>query len=80
MMPYVNKEFNGDADLQRFILVLVIATALAFAVASLLRELRRLLENENGNTAIAQTGSAMQKASFFLLLILIVYVAFSGAS
>ena len=79
-MPYVNKELNRDADLQRFILALVLATALAFAVASLLRELRRVFNLEGGETATAQTGSAMQKASFFLLLILIVYVAFSGAS
>ena len=80
MIPYVNNELNRDADLQRFLLALILATALAFAVASLLREARRFFNLASGETAAGETGSAMQKASFFLLLILIVYVAFSGAS
>lgn len=58
----------------------IIAVSIAVAVTALVaRGAVRLLERAGASQAIA-TGSTMQKAAFFLLLCLILYVSVSGGS
>jgi hypothetical protein len=68
--------------MQRFVLaVLVLAIAFALIIV-VLRGIARFFDAEqiDGQGGARVKEGAMQKISFFLLLILMVYVAMSGAS
>ncbi len=68
--------------MQRFVLaVLVLAIAVAL-IAVVLRGAARFFENDHIDTdgGVRATRGTMQKISFFLLLILMAYVAMSGTS
>jgi hypothetical protein len=68
--------------MQRFVLaVLVLAIAFALIIV-VLRGIARFFDGEamDGQDGTRSTGGAMQKIAFFLLLILIAYVAMSGTS
>ena len=65
--------------MQRFALALIVAAILAGLVALLLKGAARGFERAGGTDALT-TGGAMQKAAFFLLLCLILYVSVSGGS
>ena len=68
--------------MQRFVLA-VIVLAIAFAlIIVVLRSIARFFDADavGGQGGAQIKGSAMQKISFFLLLILMAYVAMSGTS
>ena len=68
--------------MQRFVLaVLVLATAFAL-ITVVLRGVARYFEDDytDGPNGARATRGTMQKISFFLLLILMAYVAMSGTS
>ena len=68
--------------MQRFVLaVLVLAIAFALIIV-VLRGIARFFDTDqmDGQGGTQVTGSAMQKIAFFLLLILMAYVAMSGTS
>ena len=65
--------------MQRIFLALLFATAFAALTAIALRSILGAYQR-HGGVASLTTGGAMQKAAFFLLLCLILYVSVSGAS
>lgn len=65
--------------MQRFVLVLIAAAATVGLAALALRGAARAVERVEASDTLS-TGSAMQKAAYFLLLCLILYVSFSGGS
>lgn len=65
--------------MQRIVLALIAAAAAIGLAALALRGAARAVERVEASDALS-TGSAMQKAAFFLLLCLILYVSFSGGS
>ncbi len=68
--------------MQRFVLA-VLVLAIAFALITVvLRGVARFFENDqiDGHDGAQATRGGMQKISFFLLLILMAYVAMSGTS
>ncbi len=65
--------------MQRFALALIAAAVLVGLTVVLLRGAARSFERAGGTTALT-SGGAMQKAAFFVLLCLILYVSVSGGS
>lgn len=65
--------------MQRLLIAFLFAVAFAGVIAVLARSATAAFERRGGVAAMT-TGSAMQKAAFFLLLCLILYVSVSGAS
>lgn len=65
--------------MHRFALALIAAVVVVGLTVVLLRAAARSVERAGGTDALS-TGSAMQKAAFFLLLCLILYVSLSGAT
>lgn len=79
-ISYVSGEQLGFLpDMQRFALALIAAVVVVGLVTVLLRSAVRSFERAGGTEALT-TGGAMQKAAFFLLLCLIMYVSVSGGS
>jgi hypothetical protein len=66
-------------EMQRFALALIAAVVVVGLATVLLRSAARSIERVAGNEALS-SGGTMQKAAFFLLLCLIMYVSISGAS
>lgn len=64
--------------MQRFVLALVFAAAIAAVVAFVLSRASRAVQQGDLSGAITRRTS-MQKVSFFLLICLMVYVSLSGA-
>lgn len=79
--PYVERNCERDRlrDMQRLVLAAVIAAILAGLIVFLVRSARRLAADGVARVE-REPGSAMQRVAFVLLLCLIVYVSFSGAS
>ena len=68
--------------MQRIVLAILVL-AIAFALITVvLRGIARFLENDDmdAEDGVRATRGTMQKISFFLLLILMAYVAMSGTS
>ncbi len=65
--------------MQRFALALIAAAIVAGIAALLIRGAARSVARAGGTDALA-SGGTMQKAAFFLLLCLILYVSVSGGS
>ena len=65
--------------MQRFALALIAAAIVVGITALAVRSAAEAIQRVGGTDAIAK-GGTMQKAAFFLLLCLILYVSLSGAS
>ncbi|MCG6884231.1 MAG: hypothetical protein LJE62_10810 [Silicimonas sp.] len=65
--------------MQRFALALIAAAIVAGIAALLIRGAARGVARAGGTDALT-SGGTMQKAAFFLLLCLILYVSVSGGS
>jgi len=65
--------------MQRLALAIIAVAIFAGIAALLVRAAARGIERAGGSTALT-TGDSMQKAAFFLLLCLILYVSVNGAS
>ncbi|NNE81997.1 MAG: hypothetical protein HKN18_17140 [Silicimonas sp.] len=65
--------------MQRLALAIIVVAVVTSLIALLARSVARSLESKGGVSTMA-TGEMMQKAAFFLLLCLILYVSVSGAS
>lgn len=79
-IPYVDGEQLGvSPQMQRFALALIAAVVVAGLVTLAVRSAARSFERAGGTEALT-SGGAMQKAAFFLLLCLIMYVSVSGGS
>lgn len=65
--------------MHRFALALIAAVVVVGLAAVLLRSAAQSFERAGGMDAFS-SGGTMQKAAFFLLLCLIMYVSVSGAS
>lgn len=65
--------------MQRLALAIIAVAIVAGIAALVVRAAARGIERAGGSAAVT-TGSAMQKAAFFLLLCLILYVSVNGAS
>ena len=65
--------------MQRFALAIIAVAIIAGIAAFAVRWAARGIERAGGSAALT-TGSSMQKAAFFLLLCLILYVSVNGAS
>lgn len=65
--------------MQRLVLALLFLAVIAGVIAMLARGAAFVMGDKAGPTTFA-TGDMMRKIAYFLLLCLIVYVSFSGAS
>lgn len=65
--------------MQRLALAIIAVAIVAGMAAVLVRAAARGIERASGSDALT-TGDTMQKAAFFLLLCLILYVSLNGAS
>ena len=65
--------------MHRLALAIIFVAVVASLIALLARSVARRLEDRGEASAVA-TGDNMQKAAFFLLLCLILYVSVGGAS
>ena len=65
--------------MQRLVLAIALVAILATVIALIIKAVARVSQQRGGVDALT-TGGAMQKAAFFLLLCLILYVSVSGAS
>lgn len=65
--------------MQRLLLVFLLVTLLATAIAYLAGRFSRQSQ-ERGGSDLVTTGGRMQRISFFLLLCLMMYVSVSGLS
>ena len=65
--------------MHRLALAIIVVAIVTGLTALLARSVARSFEDKDGISAVA-TGDNMQKAAFFLLLGLILYVSVSGAS
>ena len=81
LIPYVYIQRTNGVRLfmQRLVLAIAVVAILAAVFAMALKALAKASERRGGVDALT-TGGAMQKAAFFLLLCLILYVSVSGAS
>lgn len=79
-IPYVNGEQLGFLrNVVRLALALIAAVIVVGLTAVLLRSAAHSVERVAGSDALS-SGGTMQKAAFFLLLCLIMYVSVSGGS
>ena len=65
--------------MHRFALAFIVAAIVVGITAVVVKSAAEAVERVGGSDAIAK-GGTMQKAAFFLLLCLIMYVSLSGAS
>lgn len=80
IISYVNRERMGFLlSMPRLALAIILVAIVIGLTALLLRSAARAVERVGTNPAIA-TGGTMQKAAFFLLLCLILYVSVSGGA
>lgn len=80
IISYVNREQVGFVHPMPRLALAIIAVAIVIGLAAfLLRSAARAVDKVGTNPAIA-TGGTMQKAAFFLLLCLIMYVSVSGGT
>ena len=80
MFSYVEPEQTGvSPQMHRFALALIVAAILVGLTVVLLRSAARSFERAGGTAALT-SGGAMQKAAFFVLLCLILYVSISGGA
>jgi hypothetical protein len=70
---------QGTTFMQRLALAIIAVAIVTSLIALLARSVARSFEDKDGLSAVA-TGDTMQKAAFFVLLCLILYVSVSGAS
>jgi hypothetical protein len=68
-----------SSQMHRLALALIVAVIVVGLAVVLLRGAARSFERAGG-TEVLTTGGTMQKAAFFLLLCLIMYVSVSGGS